>query len=433
MAVPPLLRFIRTIGSACPEEDTTDGQLLARYLRQRDEGAFAALLRRHGPMVWGVCRRLLVDTHAAEDAFQASFLVFLRKAASIRRPELLAPFLYGIAQRTALKARSLRARQKIREGPLFVESPAADAAPGWNELRPVLDEELGRLPDKYRLPLILCYLQGQSYSQAAQALGWAAGTVSGRLARARVLLRTRLVRRGLVLSASSLALWLTEAARAEMLPDGLAQTSVEVALGAASPQAITLSKGVLQAMLMSKLKITGAVVLAIALMGGGAGVTTQRFLAAHVAAGSDAIVATPLGAAELRADDPPPLPKKKKDATKNQPPSAKSPDGKLVAVANEKLIALVDAASQKEVRRMAGHDANVTALAFSPDGKRLASAGEDKATMMWDLATGKLLWKFTGQTAPVALEFSADGRTIVGRDAAGKQRILEADTGKAVK
>jgi RNA polymerase sigma factor (sigma-70 family) len=171
--VPPLLRFIRAIGPAASGQDTADGELLARFVRQRDEAAFTALFRRHGPMVWNVCRRVLADPHGAEDAFQATFLVFLRKAGSIGRPELLANYLYGIACRTAAKAKALRARRQFREEQCNVETATADIGDeaDCRELRPVLDEELRRLPEKYRAPLVLCYLEGKTYAEAARALG----------------------------------------------------------------------------------------------------------------------------------------------------------------------------------------------------------------------------------------------------------------------
>jgi RNA polymerase sigma factor (sigma-70 family) len=179
-------------------EDLTDTQLLKRFARQKDEAAFAALVRRHGPMVLAVCRRVLHDAHDAEDAFQATFLVLVRKARFIARPELLANWLYGVAYRVAVKARAnanRRSAHERRAGAMTSVGSAPERI--GSELRAVLDAELSHLPEKYRAPLVLCYLEGKTNEQAARLLGWPTGSISGRLARARELLRERLVSRGL--------------------------------------------------------------------------------------------------------------------------------------------------------------------------------------------------------------------------------------------
>src|SRR5438034_10477776 len=162
----PVLRFIRSFAASGGAADSPDAQLLARFTAQGDDDAFAALVHRHGPMVLGVCRRLLHDPHDIEDAFQATFVVLVRKAGTLRRPERLASWLYGVACRTAAKARAGVARRHAHEQPLG-ELPAA-VIPGdpAGEVRPVLDEELRRLPEKYRAPLVLCYLEGQTYAEA---------------------------------------------------------------------------------------------------------------------------------------------------------------------------------------------------------------------------------------------------------------------------
>jgi RNA polymerase sigma factor (sigma-70 family) len=175
----------------------SEDQLLDRFLTAGDEAAFEALVVRHAPMVWGVCRRLLDDAHEAEDAFQATFLVLVSKARTIRERDLLAPWLYQIARRVAQRAsfRAARRRQLERTAPrLDVEAPSH--APDF-ELRARLDLELGRLPEKYRAPVVLCYLEGRTHAEAAAVLRWPIGTVKGRLARARALLHARLERDGL--------------------------------------------------------------------------------------------------------------------------------------------------------------------------------------------------------------------------------------------
>src|SRR5262249_26019760 len=158
---------------------------------------------RHGPMVLGVCRRVLDHAHDAEDAFQATFLVLARKAASIVARDTVGNWLYGVAYRTAHKARVAAARRRLKERQM--SRPEALDEDVWRELRPVLDQELNRLPEKYREPVILCDLEGQTRKEAARRLGWPEGTLSGRLSRARVLLAKRLARHGLTLSGGAMA------------------------------------------------------------------------------------------------------------------------------------------------------------------------------------------------------------------------------------
>ena len=164
--------------------EASDGELLRQHL-SGNKSAFDALLRRHAPMVWGVCRRLLDNEQDAEDAFQAVFVVLLRKAESLREPQSLAAFLHGVASRIAQKARATAQRRRCHESRTETPRPSDPfAAVEGRDLRELLDEELDRLPEKYRAPLVLCYLEGLSYTEAARQLGWRDGTVCGRLARA---------------------------------------------------------------------------------------------------------------------------------------------------------------------------------------------------------------------------------------------------------
>jgi RNA polymerase sigma factor (sigma-70 family) len=192
-----------------------DADLLARFQRDGDGAAFELLLWRHGPMVMGVCRHVLRDAHAAEDAFQATFLALARKAGSIGRRESVAGWLYTVAYRVALRARASRARLAAREvtpgGPWPTE-PACrpDDGPEWRELRPLLQAEVDRLPPKFRAVVVLCYLEGRTNEEAAAQLGCPKGTVLSRLARARERLRGRLSARGVTLAAAPLAFLLSE-------------------------------------------------------------------------------------------------------------------------------------------------------------------------------------------------------------------------------
>jgi RNA polymerase sigma factor (sigma-70 family) len=213
-----------------------DGQLLEQFLARRGESAeaaFAALVERHGPMVLGVCRRALPDPRDAEDAFQATFLILARKARAIRVDDSLGRWLYGVSRRVASRARASAGRRLDRERELATMGgpPAAEPPADPLELREVLDEELGRLPAKYRDPIVLCYLQDQTHEGAAQQLGWPVGTVRGRLARARDLLRTRLVRRGL---APAVALLGTTAEARATVPSLLADVTTKAACRASA-------------------------------------------------------------------------------------------------------------------------------------------------------------------------------------------------------
>src|SRR6185437_11178507 len=278
-----LLDHLRAAFRKPEESDVCDAQLLESYLRHPEDGAFEAVLHRHGPMVLGVCRRILGDEHDAEDAFQATFLVLVRKAATIVPRDRLGCWLHGVAQRTALKARTARARWTARgRQTMSKPSPATTEETAWLDLQPILDEELAALAENYRLAIILCDLEGKSRKQAAEQLGWKEGTLSGRLARGRRLLAARLTRRGVALSAAALTARLTSAALAvEPSVALLAATSKAATLVAAGTMAglsgpvHVLMRKVLQTMLIEKLKSL-SLVLIVALLGVGVVVGFSR-------------------------------------------------------------------------------------------------------------------------------------------------------------
>src|SRR5262249_36349295 len=207
-----------------------DGELLGAFIERHDEAALAALVKRHGPMVWGVCRRL-VSHHDAEDAFQATFLVLVRKAASVVPREMVGNWLYGVAHRTALLARRTAARRKAREVQVTA-MPDAEAVQQdhWPDLQLVLDQELSRLPDHYRAVLVLCELEGRTRKEVARQLGVPEGTVAGRLARARALLAKRLTGRGVTLSVGVLAAVLAHNAAAARAADAAVESTINAAL-----------------------------------------------------------------------------------------------------------------------------------------------------------------------------------------------------------
>jgi RNA polymerase sigma factor (sigma-70 family) len=252
----------------------SDGQLLDRFLERRDASAFEAIVERYGPLVWGVCRRILRDHHDAEDAFQATFLVLARKAASVMPREKLGNWLYGVAFQTAMKARATRAKRRVRERPACeMTEPEPVPDEHADELLSRLDREVARLPEKYRLPIILCELEGKTHRQAAEQLGWPVGTVSGRLSRARALLASRLSRRDTPLTVGALGVVLAnDVARAGMPPELVRSTAQAASLstagkavtaGVVSAEVAALTGEVLKTMLINKLTLTTAMLLAI--------------------------------------------------------------------------------------------------------------------------------------------------------------------------
>lgn len=268
----------------------TDSQLLDDFLIGRDEVAFEALLRRHGPMVLGVCRRVLGNQADADDAFQATFLVLLRKAKTLAARERLGNWLHGVAYRTALRARS---RQMLRqqkeqqaERPMFVE-PAGEC-----DVRSLLDEELRRLPRKYRLPIVLCHLEGRSRRIVAQQLRLPEGTLSSRLATGRKLLATRLARRGYGVAGATLVAALGDTSARAAVTSGLIRETTQIATlvasgkvtfaGCISAPVAALTEGVVKAMFWTKLKVVAAAVLAVTV------VSTGAFLGGRAALGQGA-------------------------------------------------------------------------------------------------------------------------------------------------
>jgi RNA polymerase sigma factor (sigma-70 family) len=265
------LRRVRSVVLTREGCGLTDAQLLECFTERRDPAAFEALVRRHGPMVLGVCRRVLGDSHDVEDAFQAVFLVLVRKAGSIVLRATVGGWLYGVAYRTAVEARNKRGRRRAREKQVdAMPQPTVQSDDTWRELKPLLDRELSRLPEKFRVPVVLCDLEGLPRRQVARHLGLPEGTLSSRLHTARRTLAQRLSRYGFGLSGGALAAALTLSASAAV-PAPLLVSTVKVASGeAAAPAAVALAKEVLKTMFLAKLKLAvGAVMVVVALGAGG--------------------------------------------------------------------------------------------------------------------------------------------------------------------
>jgi RNA polymerase sigma factor (sigma-70 family) len=279
--VPPALRFVRGLVIDQQLRSAPDGDLIARFIGHKDEEAFAALLGRHGPMVHQVCRSLLRNDADADDAFQATFLVLARKADSVRKSGSIASWLYGVAHHTVLKARARRAtRRRYEQRAPLPREPGPLENLTWLEAQAVVHEELARLPEKYRAPLVLCYLEGHKQDDAAGLLHCPPVTFKSRLERARELLRGRLTRRGLGPGAVlSVAVALAGNASAGPLPPpfvATAQAAVSLAAGKAMASAgvnatvTSLTQAVIRTMTITRLKCVAGVFLAVVLVGFGA-------------------------------------------------------------------------------------------------------------------------------------------------------------------
>jgi RNA polymerase sigma factor (sigma-70 family) len=286
MATGQLSTFIRQLRFMVSTQETltvTDAQLLERFIEDRDQVAFEVLMWRHGPMVLGVCRRLLAQIQDVEDAFQATFLALVRRGNTIGKRESVGSWLYKVAYRAALRIRTM-ARKRAAHERLTMDVPAKEPAcePVWHGL----DEAIEQLPRKYRLPIVLCYFEGKTHEQAAEQLGWPKGTVAVRLLRARELLRARLIRRGLTLSAGVLGTALAQAAGSAAVPAALvtttlkattfSQTSKALAAGLLSRQAAAVMEGIVRTMYLTRLKTVASVVVAVAVLTAGAAVFAGR-------------------------------------------------------------------------------------------------------------------------------------------------------------
>ena len=278
------LRSIETLFRAGSAGGLTDSQLLERFVSERDEraeAAFAALVALHGPMVWNVCRSVLSNPHAAEDAFQATFLILVRRAGSIRQREAVGSWLFGVARRVAVRAKATASRRRLAEGQATEIRVPLTLDPMRREQITSLHEEVDRLPEKYRAPVVLCHLEGRTHAEAARLLKCPVGTVSIRLSRARELLRTRLTRRGLALPAALVGAMLGSETASAAMPTGLAESTIKVAMHFAAGKVITagvvpasvaqLAREELRTMILGKLTVTAAGVLAAGFITAGAG------------------------------------------------------------------------------------------------------------------------------------------------------------------
>jgi RNA polymerase sigma factor (sigma-70 family) len=408
----------------------TDGELLERFAHRRDEAASAAfetLLARHGSMVLTVCRQVLGDAHAAEDAFQAAFLVLVRRAASlrVREPGSLGPWLHGVAYRIALKARQGAARRRARERRAAMPAVGGPSlALEQGELQALLHEEVNRLPTRYRAPVVLCYLEGRTHDEAAAALRWPVGTVRGRLARARDRLRARLTRRGLAPSGWVGATLIEPIARLEPSTRLLEATVAAAIKGMPATAVGAMAKRMLRSLLLARLGVTAGV-LAMALMMAGFGLALRGAPASQARQRSETtpradttarIVSTPI---DRRADPLPEHARLRIGGTRfNHGTSIRqvlyTPDGKsMVAIDGTGAVLVWDAATGRMVRAIGGPRVAFRDIALSPDGLTLATLDEPGVLRLWDLASGRERRRWHEVPGyPTHLTFSPDGRTL---------------------
>jgi RNA polymerase sigma factor (sigma-70 family) len=470
MAIVPLTTVLHHL-SALAVDQLTDGQLLERFIATADEAAFAALVQRHSRLVLGVGRRLLGVGPDVDDVFQATFVVLARKAASIRKQASLASWLYGVVCRLASDVQDQRGRRRQREQTIvgsldhLAETRTMRVDPGTRaslcELGTILDEELQRLPAGCREALVLCFMEGLSHVEAAGQLGWPLGTFKGRLQRGRQLLRQRLERRGLALSAVALSVVLAEQAGANA-PPALVRTTVHaIARNALSGRVASLADGAVRALAVGKLKLALFAVLVVSLLGFAGRVLS--FTAASSTAPSEPPAASApqtKGSSQAKDafDDPLPPGALARLGTvrwRHGAPVhflALLPDGKtVISAANDRFVRVWDFATGKELRRfgpgpkpdtstadggIAVPTVQPVLVAVSRDGKVVASQFDQSDIDLWEPATGKKLG-----TVPAAkdnfivggLAFAPDGKhlAIVGFN--GLVRLWDIDTGKSVR
>jgi RNA polymerase sigma factor (sigma-70 family) len=382
-----VLRHIRRLAG---DGKATDRQLLHRFATQHEEVAFEMLLERHGPAVLGLCRRILRHEQDAEDVFQATFLALARKASSIRKPESLGCWLYGVASRLAFKMRAQRKTATI------LREPAGSSAA--QELCAALDEELNQLAQRYQAPIVLCYMEGKTRDEAARQLGLSLGTLKLRLSQGREILRNRLTKRGLTLSGILTAVGLSQETVPAALVTSTGRAALSFAAGSTSGVAAHLADALLKSMLLSKLKIPAALTLAVSLLSVGVGLIARQVQVQQPE--------TPSGMAKPEA-------------------------GRLIARALVKPVPDMhvarpaeiagDPLPAKAVLRLGTdrfrHGYSISSLAFDCDGRRIVAA-DASGTYVWDAATGRQIRRIGEDlgTGWRSASLSADGQRLATRE-----------------
>jgi RNA polymerase sigma factor (sigma-70 family) len=429
----PVLRQLRHHLTA--QGQVSDRELLRRFVDRREEAAFAALVERHGGMVGGVCWRVLGHAHDVEDAVQATFLVLARRARSLRDGQALACWLHEVAYHTALKAQATRARQRALPPRPHTTHPADPAEEvGRCELHFLVEQELQALPEKYRGPLVLCYLEGKTHEQAARELGCPPGSMSWRLTKARELLRARLSRRGISPSAGLAALALAR------------RPTAKLPTGGTIPEGVRgLADGVLKEMTMRKCQLTLALILSGVLALGGLGLLSLPARTAPPAPTGDAPPKArekgdPPTAGKARPAEPLPVGAWTRLGTlklRHENPVlcvTFSPDGKVLAsTAMNGKIRLWDVATGNLIRESHGHGGSRESLVYSADGKHLYVTGSNVPSQLEAASLHRARWYLGSKRGIPAIALSPDGKTLAGGNSSGTVFVWEVASRKTLR
>lgn len=463
----PILEHIRSL-AARGDSSTCDAELLRQFVSHREESAFETLLRRHGPMVLRVARRIAGNDADAEDVFQATFLLLARRADAIRKRESVAGWLHGVAHRLALSARSKRIRrQQCEKKAAAMRQVESAPESAWSELEETLHEVLSQLPAKYRTPLVYCYLEGRTQEEVARQLGKPLGTVRSWLARGRDMLHKRLLRRGIPLTTegASAALLASACATAEAVPPMLRITTLQAvhlfatggnAMTLFSPAVAALVQKGMATMLIAKLKSAAVCVLVLALLVAGSGWAAHRsFRAKPPEANENAEKAPPQQAAgeqrpriDAFGDPLPPGAVARLGTIRFRHDESRSwqfavsPDGRTLATAAGRNLILWDMATGKQQRRFPLGQI-IRCLAYAPDGKSVAIGGEDCIVHRFNLVSGKETQRFDGHQARSdpqspswgiwGLAFASDGNKLISWGSDKTVRVWDARNSKELR
>jgi RNA polymerase sigma factor (sigma-70 family) len=388
-----VLRHLQVLFRDGANGSLTDGQLIARFIDGRDESAFSILVERHGPMVLRVCRAILRDEHTAQDAFQATFLILVRRAHSVDRSRSAGPWLFGVCRRVAARARADAARRRVSERKSVAMRAKMSEQRDWHERDswPELYEELARLPEKYRAAIVLCYLEGKTTEEAGRYLDCPRGTILSRLARARERLRKRLARRGFALPSAPIVARLSLHANLPMVPSGLAKSTVQAALrltlvgaraGTISAAAAGMADGAIWFMGLALTRIAAALLVTV-------GVAAGIIVGGHQLASIEQSVRTP----------------HRETRQKGVEDDSRSPG-----------TALIPRVVRGQILK--GHSIAAFCLAYSADGKVVASGDGDRTIKLWNATTGgergtvRLIPRQGKHAAVMAVAFSPDSQQL---------------------